>query len=1144
MKVKVKVKVEEEELCALCIDPWTSTYRPATSKPCNSENGGGSALADPPAPRHCARMMANDGSDALLVAFLQWGEASIRVSGNVMHRAMQEEDGGAVVTLEIDALHIILTAVLVVAILGRLLQPMCRVKRPVDDKQTPGTAQLAAERTGFDAVQEYDGRDPPAAAEVHVEPELPEPVPELSPVPELQMVLHTKPTSERLGIKNEPGRWDIMISYTQRNPVSETLAAHLHGEFVRRGLAVWLDIKMDKRDEAAMEEGVRNSSCVVAIVSGAAEGQSEDTAYFQRDFCLKELRWAVAAGVFVQPIVAAEDKGQISEMMQHVPADLAHLKGVNWEHIDRKDKDYFELGVTKILEGAQISAPEAGELDRARSPREQKLAQHLEETLDLDSDVAEQRAQALIEGGYNTPGKYETLSLEQLVDRYGFREIDLFNRLIATAIDAAAASVVDTTNAAEPEPELEKLELEARLQGGAMKIPVKLPDGSTHILEVDQAMSMQEIEAQIVELGAHGLRSAVQDSATGGVATKPQSSAEEGIAPTPLEQSIRDAELARELLPRTAPLFWAPQREPSPGQTPGQTAPAAAAHTLPQEAAGPFDMNRLNKSPTWAEAARHSGHSDIVALAHGVSRFLFWHATQPLVYFISFGIYAANGTLVPLQLVAGWWVAVREGVYLLSVLVCAYLRPAFLLVDIGASGYGIMAMYSLAPDKFMLMVLSMELDDGELDVGELDGNGIGIAVISVVLGCLEFMAVPYALGAGLGAHDLPWALLLSYSVAALSAVWLVLPMLLVSVAIVINSVREDARKGWPEGAKALVFGTSASFYLFCAVPAFFWMGFRDAQIHGLRAECGNSLAFLGQLPCGNTTLADTAICSAETQAVVDAAYTSCGDLFQLYFKGRGSHWDPFRQGFWQDWNENACAEEDWDDDIGQCSPTGLLDLSLSGFVYEPELDFEQNFANTIALVASIAGSCGCGTGTLELPASFATEQTTEHWGCGCVGCGCNTLLERCISRSDERCINSTRLNATSDQVQHFSSSSCTVQLNEKQCDDANEILGPVVIGWAEYQSCMWNEDEQSCIDYGATAKRGFHWLLVILLLTCCCTLRLAVKVYCRPTWQWKSCWCLHLELEPVCIWLGAGCWCGEERQRRRRREEEQRREWW
>jgi hypothetical protein len=41
-------------------------------------------------------------------------------------------------------------------------------------------------------------------------------------------------------------------------------------------------------------------------------------------------------------------------MMQHVPADLLHLRGVNWEHIDRKDKDYFELGVSKIITAAQL----------------------------------------------------------------------------------------------------------------------------------------------------------------------------------------------------------------------------------------------------------------------------------------------------------------------------------------------------------------------------------------------------------------------------------------------------------------------------------------------------------------------------------------------------------------------------------------------------------------------------------------------------------------------------------------------------------------------------------------------------------------------------------------------------------------------
>ena len=45
----------------------------------------------------------------------------------------------------------------------------------------------------------------------------------------------------------------------------------------------WLDVKMDDKSEAAMEEGVKNSKKFVAIVSET---------YFSRKFCLKELRWA------------------------------------------------------------------------------------------------------------------------------------------------------------------------------------------------------------------------------------------------------------------------------------------------------------------------------------------------------------------------------------------------------------------------------------------------------------------------------------------------------------------------------------------------------------------------------------------------------------------------------------------------------------------------------------------------------------------------------------------------------------------------------------------------------------------------------------------------------------------------------------
>ena len=94
-----------------------------------------------------------------------------------------------------------------------------------------------------------------------------------------------------------------------------------------------------------MQEGVKNAGCVIAIVSGPA---GDDAAYFRRPFCLSELRWAKEAGIPTVPVVGAEDKGQITELFSDIPHDLSYLKGVNWEHIDRKDSDYFTLGMQKV----------------------------------------------------------------------------------------------------------------------------------------------------------------------------------------------------------------------------------------------------------------------------------------------------------------------------------------------------------------------------------------------------------------------------------------------------------------------------------------------------------------------------------------------------------------------------------------------------------------------------------------------------------------------------------------------------------------------------------------------------------------------------------------------------------------------------
>jgi hypothetical protein len=63
-----------------------------------------------------------------------------------------------------------------------------------------------------------------------------------------------------------------------------------------------------------MQEGVRNSGVVIAIITPACadpdrpDDGPESNAYFARDLCVQELRWAREAGVPIQPVIRSEDK--------------------------------------------------------------------------------------------------------------------------------------------------------------------------------------------------------------------------------------------------------------------------------------------------------------------------------------------------------------------------------------------------------------------------------------------------------------------------------------------------------------------------------------------------------------------------------------------------------------------------------------------------------------------------------------------------------------------------------------------------------------------------------------------------------------------------------------------------------------------
>ena len=106
---------------------------------------------------------------------------------------------------------------------------------------------------------------------------------------------------------NPPGRWSFFLSHAQRSGRATTIAERLAVDLDD----VWFDVKMSDKSGAVMKEGVQNSIVVIAILTD--DGDSGN-AYFERPFCPSELRWAQEAGVFIQPVVAADDKQRIGEL--------------------------------------------------------------------------------------------------------------------------------------------------------------------------------------------------------------------------------------------------------------------------------------------------------------------------------------------------------------------------------------------------------------------------------------------------------------------------------------------------------------------------------------------------------------------------------------------------------------------------------------------------------------------------------------------------------------------------------------------------------------------------------------------------------------------------------------------------------------
>jgi hypothetical protein len=158
----------------------------------------------------------------------------------------------------------------------------------------------------------------------------------------------SKPSGEVLNALNAPGHWDVFISHTQRNGNAKYMAEKLHTALKELGLRAWLDVKMDDKSEAAMKEGVVNSKCLIAIITGMYDGDI-DNAYFKRAFCIKELEWAREASVYIKPVIHADDKGNIGTFMEMAPPAFQDLGSINFAKLQTDDEDFWNLCVKKMI---------------------------------------------------------------------------------------------------------------------------------------------------------------------------------------------------------------------------------------------------------------------------------------------------------------------------------------------------------------------------------------------------------------------------------------------------------------------------------------------------------------------------------------------------------------------------------------------------------------------------------------------------------------------------------------------------------------------------------------------------------------------------------------------------------------------------
>ena len=149
--------------------------------------------------------------------------------------------------------------------------------------------------------------------------------------------------------RRSPTRWDFFLAHTQQNGEAKTLAAELFHEMEKLGKKCWLEVKMDKQDEDAMKDGVENSHCVLAIITG---GDDLEKRYFERRMCRQELQWAIEAEKTIVPVVVADEKNIIGKYVEEGQKKGIDLKGCDFKHIDRSNPTMLKASLELVIKAA------------------------------------------------------------------------------------------------------------------------------------------------------------------------------------------------------------------------------------------------------------------------------------------------------------------------------------------------------------------------------------------------------------------------------------------------------------------------------------------------------------------------------------------------------------------------------------------------------------------------------------------------------------------------------------------------------------------------------------------------------------------------------------------------------------------------